>query len=128
MPTVQFFEIPADNLERAKKFYGNLFGWKMKNFDNNTTNLDSEYLMFETADENGKPGIGGGMMKRQHPQQMICNFVTVRSIDECSAKVEQLGGKILVPKMAAKGHGYFVVCSDTESNHFGIFQQDPNAK
>jgi uncharacterized protein len=128
MPTVQFFEIPADNLDRAKKFYSDLFGWKMINYNNNNSNSDSEYLLFETADENGKPGIGGGMMKRQHPQQMICNFVTVRSVDEYVTKIEQLGGKILIPKIAAKGHGYFVVCSDTENNHFGIFQEDSNAK
>ena len=30
MPTVQFFEIPADDLERAKKFYNELFGWKIE--------------------------------------------------------------------------------------------------
>jgi predicted enzyme related to lactoylglutathione lyase len=71
---------------------------------------------------------GGGMMKRQHPQQMICNFITISSIDSYSSKIEQLGGKILVPKTAAKGHGYFVVCSDTENNHFGIFEEDVNAK
>ena len=33
MPTVQFFEIPADNLDRAKKFYSDLFGWKMINYN-----------------------------------------------------------------------------------------------
>ena len=93
MPTVQFFEIPADNLDRAKKFYSDLFGWKMINYNNNNSNSDSEYLLFETVDENEKPRIGGGMMKRQHPQQMICNFVTVRSIDGYVTKIEQLGGK-----------------------------------
>src|SRR5262245_23187531 len=100
MPTVQFFEIPADNIERAKKFYSDLFGWKMRNFNNNALNSDSEYLLFETIDENGKPRIGRGMMKRQHPQQMICNFVTVRSVDEYSTRIEQLGRKILIPKTA----------------------------
>ena len=69
------------------------------------------------------------MMKRQQPQQMICNFITISSIDNySSSKVEQLGGKILVPKTAAKGHGYFAVCSDTENNHFGIFEEDINVK
>jgi predicted enzyme related to lactoylglutathione lyase len=128
VPTVKFFEIPADNIDRAKKFYGDLFGWKMVNYDNNDSNSGGEYLMFETVDENEKPGIRGGMMKRQHPQQMICNFVTVKSVDEYATKIEQLGGKILIPKIAAKGNGYFLVCSDTENNHFGIFQEDPDAK
>ena len=128
MPTVKFFEIPADNLERAKKFYSDLFGWNMRNYNNDNSNADNEYLLFDTVDEEGKSGLRGGMMKRQHPQQMICNFVTVRSVDEYASKIEQLGGKILIPKIAAKGNGYFVVCSDTENNHFGIFQEDTNAK
>ena len=129
MPTVQFFfEIPADDLERAKKFYNELFGWKIEKEETNNEGSEGQYLFFKTTDENGGPGIGGGMMKRQHPQQMICNFITISSIDSYSSKIEQLGGKILVPKTAAKGHGYFVVCSDTENNHFGIFEEDVNAK
>lgn len=126
MPTVQFFEIPADDVDRAKKFYNDLFGWKMQKWDS-TEPSDSDYLLFETSDKDGNPGIGGGMMKRQHPQQMICNFITVSSVDEYSSKIEKLGGKILIPKTAAKGHGYFVVCMDTENNHFGIFEEDTNA-
>jgi uncharacterized protein len=30
MPTIVHFEIPSDNLERTKKFYTKLFGWKME--------------------------------------------------------------------------------------------------
>ena len=36
--------------------------------------------------------------------------------------------KILVPKTAAKGHDYFVVCPETENSHFGIFEEDVNVK
>jgi bleomycin resistance family protein len=32
MPSIVWFEIPADNPERAKKFYGSLFGWKIDRF------------------------------------------------------------------------------------------------
>jgi predicted enzyme related to lactoylglutathione lyase len=31
MPTIVHFEIPADDVERAKRFYSDLFGWKWKN-------------------------------------------------------------------------------------------------
>ena len=30
--SIVWFEIPADNVERAKKFYGDLFGWKIEKF------------------------------------------------------------------------------------------------
>ena len=59
-------------------------------------------------------------MKRQNPQQQIINFIDVKSIDEYSSKVEKLGGKVVVSKMAVPGMGYFAVCHDTENNSFGI--------
>ena len=31
-PVIVWFEIPADNLDRAKTFYGKLFGWKINPF------------------------------------------------------------------------------------------------
>jgi predicted enzyme related to lactoylglutathione lyase len=60
MPTVQFFEIPADDLQRAKKFYNELFGWKIEKEETNNEGSESQYLFFKTTDENGRPGIGGG--------------------------------------------------------------------
>jgi hypothetical protein len=29
MPTIVHFEIPSDDIERSKKFYNDLFGWKI---------------------------------------------------------------------------------------------------
>jgi hypothetical protein len=49
-------------------------------------------------------------MKRQHPQQMICNFITTLPNYNYSSEIEQFEGKILVAKTAAKGQGYSVVC------------------
>jgi predicted enzyme related to lactoylglutathione lyase len=30
MPTIVHFEVPADDVERSKKFYSDLFGWKIE--------------------------------------------------------------------------------------------------
>jgi predicted enzyme related to lactoylglutathione lyase len=30
MPTIVHFEMPADDIERSKKFYTDLFGWKIE--------------------------------------------------------------------------------------------------
>ena len=59
-----------------------------------------------TTDHNGNEGLGGGMSKRQMPQQQITNFIDVKSVDEYSSKVERLGGKVVVPKTAIPGMGY----------------------
>jgi uncharacterized protein len=39
-----------------------------------------------------------------------------------------LGGKVLIPKRAVPGVGYFAICLDTESNPFGILEIDEGAK
>ena len=30
MPTIEYFKIPADDVERAQKFYKDVFDWTMK--------------------------------------------------------------------------------------------------
>ena len=36
MPTIVHFEVPSDNLERTKRFYTELFGWKMEKMQGHT--------------------------------------------------------------------------------------------
>ena len=119
MPTVVHFEIPADDIGRAKKFYSELFGWEVNKIPK------MEYWLITTSGE--KP-VGGGMMKRQHPQQAITNYIDVTSVNDYAAKIEKLGGKVIVPKTAVPDMGYFAVCLDTENNPFGLWQDDKNAK
>lgn len=69
-----------------------------------------EYWTVITTDDKGNKAIGGGLMKRQNPQQQgITNYIDVRSVDEYSSKVDRLGGKIVVPKMPVKGMGYVLI-------------------
>jgi hypothetical protein len=123
MPTITHFDIPADDLERAKQFYTELFGWKIERAPG-----PMEYLFIATTNEKGEEGIGGGMAKRDKPQETITNYVDVPSVDAYIAKVEQLGGKVVVPKMAVPTFGYLAVCLDTENNTFGLWETNPDAK
>ena len=46
------------------------------------------------------------------PEELgIVNFIDVPSVDEYSSKVERLGGKVKMPKLAVLGIGYLAVCS-----------------
>ena len=133
MPTVVHFQIPSDNIERSKKFYNDLFGWKFDKFPSPPGSEDMpegmEYWMISTVDDKGNEAVGGGMMKRRSPdQQGITNYFDVKSVQEYSAKIEKLGGKVISPKMPIPGMGYFAVCADTENNGFGIFEADQTAK
>ena len=125
MATVVHFEIPADDVERAKKFYGELFGWKIEKFEG----LPSmDYWMVMTGREEGQMGADGGMMKRVDPRQQTIVYIDVPSVDEFIGKVTSLGGQLVYPKMAVPGMGYFAVCLDPENNGFGLWENNPNAK
>lgn len=126
MFTVCHFEIPADDVERAQKFYRELFGWKIEKFTGPTP---MKYWSITTSAEKGETGpLGGGMMKRQAPQQHITIYIEVPSVDAYVDKVKKLGGQVCFPKTAVPGMGYFAVCLDLENNGFGIWEVNPNAK
>jgi predicted enzyme related to lactoylglutathione lyase len=122
MPTIVHFDISADDPERAKKFYEALFGWKIERLPGPV-----EYYLIETADLNGQAGVGGGLTRRDRPEGKITNFIGVSSIDEYSARVEEIGGKVIESKWPVPGWGYLAVCLDTENNTFGLWQDDKNA-
>jgi predicted enzyme related to lactoylglutathione lyase len=118
-----WFEIPADNVERAKGFYNKLFGWKIKKLP---VPMEKPYWLIETGGGDQTPD--GGLMERQSPHHSITNYISVASVDRAAAKVQKLGGKICMPKTAVPGMGYFVVCQDTESNMFALWEREPSAK
>jgi uncharacterized protein len=72
----------------------------------------------------GNKGLNGGMMQRQTPQHTVTNYITISSIDEYSSKMEQTGGKMIVPKTKVSGMGFIAVFLDSEQNMFGIFEKD----
>ena len=122
-PTIVHFEIPADDVERARKFYSTLFGWKIERAEVKVDGDTMDYWMISTSgDNNEKSSLGGGLMKRKDPQQPNLNYLGVPSIDEYSKKVENLGGKVLMPKTKVEGYGFFAVCSDTENNSFALWE------
>src|SRR5258708_1433459 len=119
--SIVWFEIPADNVERAKKFYGALFGWKIEKFPGMT-----DYWHIDTGGGDDTPD--GGLMSRKHPGQPITSYVNVESVTKFMTKVEKLGGKICLPKTAVPQMGYFAICQDTEDNTFAIWEKNSNAK
>ena len=120
--TIVHFEIPADDVEKLRKFYSKLFGWKIEK-----TPGPIEYWMIETVpvDEKGmpiRPGVNGGMMKRQQPEHKPVNYIAVESVDEYTKKIKALGGKVLVPKMEVPGIGWWALALDPEGNQFAMLQ------
>lgn len=125
------FEIPADDPERAKKFYEEIFGWKITQFEYPgepywsviTTEVDEKTHMAKT------PGaINGGMMKRKEGQ-VVTNYINVDDIDAVMKKITSHGGEVLMPKTEiAPGMGWVAMFRDSEGNIMGLHQAPEGMK
>ena len=120
--TVIHFEIPADDVEKLKRFYSDLFRWKIEKVLG-----PMDYWLIETVpvDEEGmlsRPGVNGGMMKKEQSDQTPINYISVEDIDKYVQKTEELGGKIGVPKQEVEGVGWIAWVLDPEGNPFALMQ------
>ncbi len=121
MPRVVHFEIPADDPDRAIRFYQEVFGWTVKKWE-----APIDYWLVTTGPE-GEPGIDGAIARRTDVP-VTCNTIDVPSVDDFIAKILKAGGQVKMEKTAVPGVGWFANCVDTEGNLFSIMQEAPNAK
>lgn len=131
--TVVHFEIPADDPERAARFYRELFGWDINRWAGGTDGGEGmEYWLVRTvpSDASGqptRPGVNGGLMRRVAPGQTPVNYIGVASVDEFVRRAERLGAKVCVPKTPVPRMGWFAQLTDTEGNVFALWQSDASA-
>jgi len=120
-----YFEVHADEPDRARAFYGKVFGWSFRKMDL----VPIDYWSIETG------GSRGGLLKRPAdtpPPQCgvnawVCS-VEVEDFDTVADAILSEGGQVALPKFAVPGmcwQGYFL---DPEGNTFGLFQVDENAR
>ncbi len=129
MPRVVHFEIHAEDIERAKKFYEDVFDWKIEKWEG-----PIEYWNITTGKQE-EPGIDGGLMRRQGGDTgvntsintYICT-IDVPDIGEYLNQVKKHGGKVTMEKSPIPGIGWLAYCLDTEKNIFGIMQSDMSAR
>jgi predicted enzyme related to lactoylglutathione lyase len=125
MNAIAYFEIQADEPERAINFYERLFGWRFSKAEG----LPIAYWRIETD------GIRGGLLKRparRPPPEcgtnaFVCS-VQVTDFDRTAEAITKAGGQVALPKFAVPGvcwQGYFI---DPAGNTFGLFQPDPRAR
>ena len=122
MNRVVHFEFGAQDLQRAVKFYQDVFGWQIQQMPG-----PAPYYLATTG-PNSEPGINGGLLRHQDGAARTVNTMQVASIEDSAAKITAAGGKVVVPKVAIPSIGYLAYCTDTEGLIFGIFVPDSNAK
>jgi predicted enzyme related to lactoylglutathione lyase len=129
MPKVVHFEIPADDVNRAKNFYGSIFGWDLQ-----TTPMgDGEYTSVLTTpvdDQTRMPtepgAINGGMMERTSDVPAPVITIDVDGIDDALSQIEAAGGSTVTPRTPIPGMGAFAYFKDSEGNVLGLWESTPN--
>lgn len=123
MGKVVHFEIPADDLDRAQRFYTTVFGWHVQDIG------DPDYRLLFTGDPH-EPGIDGAIATRTGPAgngsagAWICT-VQVDDIAETERAVAAAGGKQVRDRGVVPGVGWVSYFTDTESNLFNALQSEP---
>ena len=116
--SLNWFEIPANNIERSKKFYATIFDIQL--FD--MAMGDTKMALFPATPNSGK--ANGALA--QSPNHKVSTEGTMvylnanPNMDGVLAKVEAAGGKILLPKTSIGGNGFMAYIQDTEGNKVGI--------
>ena len=121
---VVHFEIPFDDGDRARKFYGETFGWEVMPIP------DMDYTMVTTGPSDPEKGpteagfINGGMFQRseEFPSKAPNLVIDVASVDDAMRKVEAAGGKIVTEKMPVGDMGFAGYFADTEGNLIGLWE------
>jgi predicted enzyme related to lactoylglutathione lyase len=116
-----WFEIPAKDMDRAVKFYESVFDFKMHRQKMNT--LDMAWFPWKED----RPGAPGSLVHNEEfytpSDKGVLIYLTTPSgdLNEDAAKIEEAGGKIIVPRQQiSEDYGYIVVFLDTEGNRVAL--------
>ena len=114
---VGWFEIPVENMDRAKKFYEELFETEL------TSMNMKDYEMYAFPMEMNLGGAGGSIMKGQgyHPGKGgTVVYFTSPKIDETIERAQKLGAKVILPKKAVGEYGWICWLEDSEGNTIAL--------
>ena len=111
-------EFSASDRQAAGKFYAELFGWKVQQMP------EMNYATIDT----GQTGIGAGLnpVQENYPAGTVIVYIHSDDIDATLARVQELGGKILVPKSEIPGVGWFGMFADPSGNQVGLLKDISN--
>ncbi|WP_425391035.1 VOC family protein [Ekhidna sp.] len=115
-----WFELPVNDMERAKKFYASIFGIDMGDDFAMGTSVMS-FFPFETDQD----GATGTLIKQETyvpSQEGALIYFSVNEINDVLPKIGSNGGKVINEKMSIGEHGFVAHFEDTEGNRVALHQ------
>jgi len=114
--SINWFEIPTRDLERAARFYESVLEASLRREDFGGV----PHAIFLASAQ----GIGGALVHDPHNQPSSAGsrvYLNVTGkLDECLARVSAAGGEVLLPKTDISPNGFMAIVKDSEGNHVGF--------
>jgi predicted enzyme related to lactoylglutathione lyase len=111
--TISHIEFPADDVERAKRFYAAIAGWEFGEMAG-----IPGFWLFRTGAE-----AGGGIGKRDETVGKVVRvYIDVDDLDAAVAAAQANGGTVVTPPSPVPGQGRFAALLDPEGNEIGLFE------
>jgi len=123
---VHWFEIPVQDMDRARKFYEAVFNFELAPpMDMHGTSI-SFFPM-----ERDALGTGGALIRGEKAKPSsdgVTIYFGTKGIDPIIAKIEKAGGKVFIPRTNIGQYGFFAQFIDTEGNRIGIHEMSEDCK
>jgi predicted enzyme related to lactoylglutathione lyase len=119
---VRWFEIPVDDLQRAKDFYQKIFNIEMAE----STIMGMQMAFFPSDQGNGK--VGGALVKSEYhkpnTEGVLIYLNANPDIAAVIGRIEEEGGMIFMNKTRIDpGTGFIANFLDTEGNRIALYSE-----
>jgi uncharacterized protein len=123
MHAINWFEIPALDLERAFNFYTAILNGKVRK----GTFFGAEVILFDVMFATGE-AVGGSIVVRPDLKPTTDGGVMYLNafgkLQDAVDKVENAGGKVIVPRIALGKFGFSAIIVDSEGNKIGLISNE----
>ncbi len=104
-------EIRSENPDATRKFFTDLFGWKVAS--------EGAFPGYTFIDTGVEGGTYVAISPRQGAEDEVLFFVGVEDVAATLTKAEELGGRIIQPAQTVPGTS-FGVFADAQGHHVGV--------
>ncbi|NUP74619.1 MAG: VOC family protein [Sinomonas sp.] len=111
-------DLMTSDVEKAKTFYGELFGWTYETGD------QEKYGGYTTAWKDGEQVAG--LMAKMPDQATMPDvwtiYLSTDDINKTAQKIESAGGQVFLPPMEVPEQGHMAMFGDAGGAAFGVWQ------
>lgn len=108
-------DLGSPDLDAAKAFYGQLFGWT-------TVGLGPEAGGYDIFQLNGVAVAGVGPLQGAGQPSAWTSYISTDDVDSAVKRIEAAGGAVFMPPMDVMESGRMAIAADTTGAVFGIWQ------